>query len=604
MIASMRWALRLITVTACCSAAFGCTPASTGHAVSGSEESVAGEAQRLEADVLVLGSEPEAIAAAVAAAEEGAKTILVTKHQRMGGLLVVGEMNSLDVGPGPMRPKGLFGKWWRMVGGGSAYDIKVAEQAFDRMLETAGVQVIRGAKELSPLVEAKQVVGAKVGGTLIRAKQIVDGTAEADFAAAAGAPFTLGWNSMGYDARMADTLVFRIDNVNWDAMRRHIAQKGASYAKADGRAAWGFFGRRWITDYKSKEPGIRLRGLNLGRQNDGTVLVNALLIHGIDPFDPASVRDGRERAKREAERIVATIRKDIPGYERATLGSVAEELYVRETRHLVAKDIVTFDEALDNLVTDQAIAAGNYPMDVQVLTPNDTGFVYGAPKFYGIPLGVAVPKSGPALWVVGKCAGYDPIVHSSARVVPTGMVVAEAVGVAAARCAKSGQSPAAAVADKRFVSDLRTRLKARGAAIPPVGKSRLGPASHPAFDAYRVMMSRGLATGGYGNDPNLNETISSQSFGYILANVLTRFHANPQGAKVAATSLAGDTSKLTTDKACKAMAAAAKALGITVKADYVSLAAAGLAPKGSPPGGNWTRGDAYRMAATLAAAKG
>lgn len=600
MIGSMRWAFRLFVVTACSACLLGCAKAPTG----GSAANVsAEEGQRLEADVLVLGSEPEAIAAAVAAAEEGAKTILVTKHQRMGGLLVVSEMNSLDVGPGPMRPKGLFGKWWRMVGGGSAYDIRVAEQAFDRMLETAGVQVIRGAKELSPLVEAKQVVGAKVGGTLIRAKQIVDGTSEADFAAAAGAPFTLGWNSMGYDARMADTLVFRIDHVNWDAMRRHIAQKGASYAKADGRAAWGFFGRKWITDYKSKEPGIRLRGLNLGRQNDGTVLVNALLIHGIDPFDPASVREGRERAKREAERIVATIRKDIPGYERATLGSVAEELYVRETRHLQAMHIVTFDEALDNLVTDQAVAAGNYPMDVQVLTPNDTGFVYGAPKYYGIPLGATVPKSGPALWVVGKCAGYDPIVHSSARVVPTGMVVAEAVGVAAARCAKSGQAPQAAVNDKRFVADLRTRLKARGAAIPPVGKSRLGPASHPAFDAYRVMMSRGLATGGYGNDPNLNETISSQSFGYILANVLTRFHANPQGAKAAAGSLAGDTSKLTTDKACKGMAAAAKAMGLSVGSDWASLSAAGLTPKGSPPSGNWTRGDAYRMAAALSAVK-
>ncbi|HLR46327.1 MAG TPA: FAD-dependent oxidoreductase, partial [Deinococcales bacterium] len=83
-------------------------------------------------DVVVVGSEPEGIAAAAAAAREGASVLLVTEHPRLGGLFVMGEMNSLDVRTSPVNyQRGLFLDWWKRVGKGHSFDVLRAEQAFE-----------------------------------------------------------------------------------------------------------------------------------------------------------------------------------------------------------------------------------------------------------------------------------------------------------------------------------------------------------------------------------------------------------------------------------------------------------------------------------------
>ena len=79
---------------------------------------------------------------------------------------------------------------------------------------------------------------------------------------------------------------------------------------------------------------LRLRGLNLGKQDDGTVLVNALLIYGVDGLNRESIQKGMELAKSELPRIVEFFNKNIPGFENAELDGTASELYIRETRHI------------------------------------------------------------------------------------------------------------------------------------------------------------------------------------------------------------------------------------------------------------------------------
>ena len=52
--------------------------------------------------VIVLGSEPEAIVAAISAAESGAKTLLISSDNRLGGLFVEGMLNMLDLRTQPL----------------------------------------------------------------------------------------------------------------------------------------------------------------------------------------------------------------------------------------------------------------------------------------------------------------------------------------------------------------------------------------------------------------------------------------------------------------------------------------------------------------------
>ena len=473
-------------------------------------------------DVIVVGSEPEGITAAVAAAEEGARTLLLSEDERLGGLFVLGALNTLDLRAQSLVQRGLFERWWMRVGRGPAFDTGRAEAVFGELLNAAGVEVRLGASSLTPIVEAGSVVGVRTGNSTFFAAHTIDATADGDLTAAAGVPYTLGFASLGVDERMADTLMFRIDGVDWSALRRGVQARGADYAQVSGNAAWGAFGG-FPGAYRAEQPGLRLRGLNLGRQGDGSVWVNALLVYGVDPSDPASVADGLRRARLEAPRIVRYLRA-LPGFAGATYGGVADWLYVRESRHFRTRCTLTVDDTLDNIVRPDDVVAGNYPLDVQTLTPADDGYVYGVPDVYGARLCVALPEGPDNLWVVGKTAGYDPLAAASARVVPFGMALGEAVGVAAARAAQVGVSARAFARDKERVQGLRRRLSDRGAYLPVVKtRTPTGPVTHPHFEAYRTLRRKGLALGGYENDPQLDAAMPARGFALLLVRVGRRF---------------------------------------------------------------------------------
>lgn len=555
----------------------------------------------LDYDIIVIGSEPEGISAAVAAAESGARTLLITEDPRVGGLFVLGKMNVLDLRTQPFNYQGgLFEDWWRRVGRGHSFDVERAERAFLTMLREAGVAVRTGAPPLRPQLAGDAVVGVAVGDEgVLRAAQFIDATAEMDFAAAAGANYTMGFESVGLAERMVDTLVFRIGGIDWRALQVGVRNRGRAYAIADTWVAWGHFGGVPAA-YQAVEAGIRLRGLNLGRQEDGTVLVNALLIHGIDPFDPESVADGIARATREAERIVEYLRPEIPGFQNAYFAGVAEKLYIRETRHLEALCRLTIDDVMDNRVTPLDIAAGGYPLDVQPLTPFDTGFVFGTPDIYGVQLCVAVPDNLTNLWVVGKAAGYDPIAASSARVVPFGMAVAEAVGVAAARAVAEGLTPAALASDPAQIAELRRQLLQRGAVLPEVReRAPLGPHTHPYYAAYRLMLSRGLALGGYDNEPQLDAPMSAISYVYLLSNVGQRFLGDRELGAALVRQFPNTGAPLTPEAALAITVEASCLLGRCLAGDFAALRQQGLLPEHFQPGEVLTRGEMFALAAML-----
>ena len=422
----------------------------------------------MDYQVIVVGSEPEGISAAVAAAEMGARTMLITTDLRLGGLFVLGELNVLDLRTQPFNyQRGLFERWWRRVGQGSAFDVGVAERAFEAMLAEADVTVLTG-EITEPVLDASgRVTGVRFGDTVAAARQIIDATADMDFAAAAGAGFTTGFEAFNYPERMADTLVFAIEGVDWATLRHEIEQRGRTYARIDQRVAWG---KLWgvPTEYRPVEPGLRLRGLNLGRQDDGTVLVNALLnLRGRPLRSTKQTRSARQRQQggRAHRRL---FRGNLARVFSRRFGGIAERLYIRESRHLEARCTLRVDDVLDHVVTELDVAAGGYPLDVQTLTPHDNGFVYGQPDIYGVQLCVTVPAGPTSLWVVGRAAGFDPLAASSARVVPFGMALAEAVGVAAAFAANLNLTPSELLAETTLTTTVRQTLTARGAFLPDV----------------------------------------------------------------------------------------------------------------------------------------
>jgi hypothetical protein len=80
---------------------------------------------------------------------------------------------------------------------------------------------------------------------------------------------------------------------------------------------------------------------------------------------------------------------------------------------------------------------------------------------YGIPYGVTVPRGWRNLWVAGRCASSDVMVHGSLRVMPAAAMMGQAAGVAAVQSCRTDR-PAAEVDTAQLVEALRSQ----GAILP------------------------------------------------------------------------------------------------------------------------------------------
>jgi hypothetical protein len=557
-------------------------------------------------DVLVFGSEPEGVAAAVTSAEAGLSTLLVTPHDRLGGLFVLGELNMLDLRTQPFNyQRGIFERWWRRVGHEEAFDVRRAEHAFEAMLEEAGVEVWRSVGALEPLLAGGAVVGVRLldSGWEVRARQVIDASADADLAAAAGAPFDFGFERFGVQQRMADTLVLNVAGVNWPQLTREVRAKGRTYANVKNTVAWGHFGGMPAA-YAPAVPGVRLRGLNLGLQDDGTVLINALLLYDLDPLDPLSRAAGRQLGLAEGEHMVAYLREHVPGFSNAHLAGAAADLYVRESRHLLAQCVLTARDVFASVVTPFDVAAGGYPLDAQTYTAFDSGFVWGTPDIYGGRLCMMVTPQVENLWVVGRSAGYDPIAFSSARVVPFGMVMAEAAAVGAVLAVELNTTATDVALRPDLVLETRARLTRRGALLPELRpRPGIGPVGHPNYQAFVTLVSRGLAVGGYENEPHLDNAFSTVGFAYLLSNVATRFFfTGSLGADIVSRAMELDALEAPLQPGVAAELlrfAACELASCPATAGWEGLSEAGLATF-DEPATNLTRGQAYELAAALA----
>ncbi|MEG6568090.1 FAD-dependent oxidoreductase, partial [Thermoanaerobacterium saccharolyticum] len=243
---------------------------------------------------------------------------------------------------------------------------------------------------------------------------------------------TIGAEDMGVKGKVqASTLVFRLKGIDWDNLIKIIKyEKKIPATYINDTSANGFLS---ITkNYKPSTPMLRLRGLNLGRQDDGTVLVNALLIYGVDGLNQSSIEKGMELAKKELPRIVQFFRENIPGFEKAQLDGTADELYIRETRHIKGYYTLDINDVVFNRDFYDRIAIGSYPVDVQATSPEDTGYVYGKPVEYAVPFRCIVLEKVDNLLVVGRSASYSHLAAGSARTIPIGMAEGDAAGVASA----------------------------------------------------------------------------------------------------------------------------------------------------------------------------
>ncbi|MDO7905633.1 FAD-dependent oxidoreductase [Paenibacillus sp. JX-17] len=494
-----------------------------------------------EYDVVVIGTDPEGVAAAVSAARNNLKTLLIEPRRDrtvLGGLMTEGWLNTLDMNYDHSKPghrvlnKGLFSEWYKRLDGDS-FDVNQAANAFYQLVQKEpNLSLVMNVKAVSPVVvreegdrKGKRVSGVKLTGLNggvrhIQAKEVIDAEQDADFAYQAGVGFTYGKEDLGYNHQaMAPTLVFQLTNVTpdvWHKLRSRLNKDGDAGTGANNNSAWGL---KDMKDYKPNQPlRLKVRGFNIGREMGNKVLVNSLLMF-VDPFNPVSVKNGRASAQKELPLILADLKQKYPEFADVQLGEVAPELYVRETRHMKGLYRLNITDLLENRDQWDRIALGSYPADNQSTGPGDAGHVTLAPVKYAIPFRSLVPAQMDGLLVVGRSASYDSLAHSSARIIPVGMAEGQAAGIAAGIAIHSDMTFRELARSKEKIEKIQQLANKQGMDLKSFTVKEQDYMKDEQYAGLKLAVRLGIAIGGYRNDA-LEDSYSKPTTGIHFINYL------------------------------------------------------------------------------------
>lgn len=473
-------------------------------------------------DVIVVGGDPEGIAAAVTAARNGMNTLLIEDDEALGGLMTLGGLNFIDMctgDDGTLLTQGTFLEFHDAVGG-TAFDIQKAKDVFLQMVENEENLTLKlNAEFMEPVMDGNTITGVVVeqDGKQITCKagSIIDATVDADVAAAAGASYTYLGQDYGHTENVTGvTLVFEVSGVNWQAVSDYLNGDDNPNTGCTGKAAWGYNEESFA--YVAQDSQTRLRGLNVALQDNGNVLINGFLIFGVEPLDAASKEAGIERGKAELEYIIPYLRKNYIGFENAELAGTASQLYVRESRHILGEYQLTLDDVMENRWFDDTIAIGSYPVDVPPNARRNVGIIVGAPDRYGVPFRCLVPQEIDGILVVGRSASYTSLAAGSARVIPLGMAEGDAAGVAAAYAKNNNMTFRDISRSAEAVTAIQLSLQEQGAYLQKWEPIVMDVEKHWAYEGVKTLRNLGLVYGSYENDYRLDEPITVSEVDNLL----------------------------------------------------------------------------------------
>ena len=411
----------------------------------------------LETDVLVVGSGPGGLAAALAAARAGARTALIDRNGCFGGNITqVGvegfawyrhegtvdcegigielEQRAKAMGATSPEPQSLS----------QALNAEMFKWVADVLVQEAGITPLLHRLCVAPIMDGAAIRGviveSKAGREAILAKRVIDATGDADIATRAGAPV----HKSPKQDMMAVSVMFSMSGVNKRRFIEAVKADPQTYADWSGNGEWDYettgkedtlFSPFLRKPFKQAlaagiiPPSLQTIAGTWGTVTDQGDLTYLNLVHvpEIDGTDPNDLTIGEMRGRREAIYAMQALRGYMPGCENAKLRNFGMTLGIRDTRKIDALYNLTGTDVRDQARFDDAI--GIFPEFIDgfgILILPTTG------RYWHVPYRALVPKGVANLLVAGRCIGGDRISHASARNMMCCAVSGQGAGVAAA----------------------------------------------------------------------------------------------------------------------------------------------------------------------------
>lgn len=422
-------------------------------------------------DVIVAGSGPAGICAAVAAAREGARVALIESAGAIGGNLTVGHVSPLL---GAVAEGTMYDEIVMLLSGTTRDKAGVttrngremplnpedAKIKLTKFVADAGVEVFLCTNVADVIKDGDRVTGLILAGApcglfALSADVVIDATGDGTVASLAGAEISVGRDT---DGRVQPcTLEFMVNGV--DESVAIAAWGGSDPVKLPSGEEYRALCKRMCAD-GVLPPNVHI--VRLHRTGTaGERSVNATQINGVDALDPVDKFRAETDLRHQIEVCYDFLVKYVPGYENCYIKSSGTTLGVRETRRVKGDDCVT-DAYVEQGLHSPDVVVHNAWFLIDIHNPAGGGQAEGfaqPAQPYDIPYGALLPVGIEGLLTAGRCISGSHRAHASYRVMAICMAMGQAAGVAAALSTAQKTTPRALGA--RAVQQKLTQLGAK-----------------------------------------------------------------------------------------------------------------------------------------------
>ncbi|WP_249274552.1 FAD-dependent oxidoreductase [Candidatus Enterococcus clewellii] len=457
-------------------------------------------------DVIVAGGGMSGAFAAIAAAKNGAKVLIIDQNGYFGGTLTangVGPMMTFFAGEkqvirglGEEMVKRLVERGYSpghvldstnyisYVTPFSAEGLKII---LDEMVTEAGCDVLFHTYLIDVEMENNRlssiVVSNKDGVSRIKGKVFIDASGDGDLAVQAGVPFQLGRESD--NAMQPMTMNMKVYGVDTDALRQFVLNDPKKFPRLNrdldvmkNTEILSFVG----FDEEFKE--AKKKGeISIPREDilffetsvAGEFIMNTSRIINESGVSAQGLTRAEMIGREQCEELYRFLVKHIPGFENAQVAYTGPSVGVRGTRQIKGVYTLTNEDVLENKAFQTVVAHSGYPIDIHNPKGEGTVSVHSNQKeeiqhagfdrsafdsYYKIPYEIMITNEISNLIVTGRCVSASFEAQAAIRTTPTMTALGQAAGTAAAIAATAGQS-----VQKIDISLLQDKLMQQGSYI-------------------------------------------------------------------------------------------------------------------------------------------
>ncbi len=396
--------------------------------------------------MVVAGGGPAGVCAAVAAARDGARVLLVERETGLGGNVraahvhsicglyrisrsreavrlnggLSAEMVSLLAANGGSGGPHRFGKVDVLLQEPEVF----AEVCSALTAKTSGLEVATGSALKHADAQGRLLhtvlVESPTGSIEIEGGAFVDCTGDAALGALAGA----GFERSEADQLQRPAFIFAIGNV--EARVLDVENRLSASARIVSAVRTGDL------------PAGLLHCVMRPTCRSGVVRFTLDLEAGgaaYDPLDEDQIRELTALGKELADRLLFFLKSRVEGFREARMVSHGERIGIRESRRLIGQKTLTAEDVLSGTQPDDTVVLACWPMEwhesgqpMRLVYPRED-----AP--HGIPLGALRSRDLDNLLVAGRCVSATREAQASVRVIGSAMAMGQAAGLAAASLA-------------------------------------------------------------------------------------------------------------------------------------------------------------------------